>query len=50
MSDDQDRSREIKRCDLRLGVKNMKRFEKIYVEFMVVRKILKNTSEVRQKF
>ena len=31
LGDDPDTSREIKLCDLRLAVKNMKQFEKIYL-------------------
>ena len=37
LSEDPYRSNEIKREDIRLALKNMKQFEKIYVEMMTVR-------------
>ena len=50
LSDDPDRSRDIRRSDIRLCIQNMNQFEKIYVECMLIRKINMNTLEVRRKF
>ena len=47
---DLETSLEVRGEDLTLAKKNMKEFEKIYVELMVTRKIRQNTPEIQRKF